>query len=122
VRDRQNRLPVSQTRLPLVILLAVLTCNGGCRADTDPHRVQLRGTVGRIAPLIGGLVYELQTLEGTYTVRSSRRDLQPGQAVTIEGRWQVLELQSAPSPAVTEPMAPTRVEDQPRYLEEWVQP
>lgn len=106
----------------LVILLACLGLQSGCRADTDPSRLRLQGTVGRIAPLISGSVYELQSAEGTYTVRSSRRDLQSGQAVTVEGRWQVLEPHSDSSPVVTEPTAPARAEDQPRYVEERVQP
>jgi cell division protein FtsN len=95
-----------------------LGLTSGCRAEPDAAYVRLQGTVGRVAPLIGGSVYELQTAEGTYTVRSARRDRQPGQGVTIEGRWQVLEPLANPLTAVTEPTAPPRADDQPRFVEE----
>lgn len=122
MRDRQNRPSVSQTNLRLVIGLALLSVTSGCRANSDPNRLQLQGTVGRVAPLIGGSVYELQTPDGTYTVRSARRDLQPGQALMIEGRWQFLDPPVDRSPVVTEPTAPARAEEQPRYIEEQLQP
>lgn len=118
MRDRQNRFSVSQTAFRLVIFLTGFGLASGCRAEPAPGYVRLQGTVGRVAPLLSGSVYELQTVEGTYTVRSTRRDRQAGQGVTIEGRWHTLESPAAASTAVTEPTAPPRADDQPRYVEE----
>lgn len=91
-------------QIGLLLALSALT---GCRSVTTvenvqrhPHRnwftetVYLEGTIGQLAPLLDGQLYELKDGTGSIWVLSRTPNLRPGDQVLIKGRvrYQTIEI------------------------------